>query len=74
MLQYILVVTNENEDIRDNFIHSISFHQSYEDAEKDGKEVIKDLKGMSDFYIYRNLDWNTELFLRENESELLPFK
>lgn len=73
MLQYICVVTNENESIKDHFIHSVSFHTSFSDANDYGNDVIKTLTGKSDFYIYRNIGAVEDDFLDENEDELLPF-
>ena len=73
MKEYILVITNENASIKDRFIHSLSFHESYSEANEEANEIIKALAGMSDFYIYRMTDANIEQFLKENEDDLLPF-
>ena len=73
MLQYICVVTNENESRKDNFIHSISFHTSYMEANEYANEITKSLNGESDFYIYRNLALLEDDFLNQNLDKLLPF-
>ena len=73
MLQYICVVTNENESIKDNFIHSMSFHTSYMEANNYANEIIKTLSGESDFYIYRNLALLEDDFLNQNSEKFLPF-
>lgn len=73
MLQYVCIITNENESMNDNFIHSISFHTSYDEANTFADKYIKTLSGMSDFFIYRNLDKETDVFLNQNTENSLPF-
>lgn len=73
MLQYICIVTNENESPKHDFVNSISFHTSYEDAESYGYEVMDTLSGESDFFVYRNLTQKEDEILYLNSENDLPF-
>lgn len=73
MLQYICIVTNENESPKHAFVNSISFHTSYEDAESYGYEVMDTLSGESDFFVYRNLTQKEDEILYLNSENDLPF-
>lgn len=73
MLQYICIVTNENESPKHQFVNSISFHTSFEDAESYGNEIISTLNGESDFFVYRNLTQKEDDFLSLNLENELPF-
>lgn len=56
MKDYILVTTSENSRIEDNFIESLTFYNTLDEAVESGKVFVKNMEKsdiIADFFVYQ---------------------